>query len=44
MVQSKNYLAVNVKLNDEDVSNSTLEMIEDINGLEAAGIDTYIGW
>ena len=39
----KNYLAVNVKLNDEDVSNSTLEMIEDINGLEAAGIDTYIG-
>ena len=39
----KNYLAVNVKLNDEDVSNSTLEMIEDINGLEAAGIDTYVG-
>ena len=39
----KNYLAVNVKLNDEDVSNSTLEMIEDINGLESAGIDTYIG-
>ena len=39
----KNYLAVNVKLNDEDVSNSTLEMVEDINGLEAAGIDTYVG-
>ena len=40
---SKNYLLLNVKLNDEDVSNSTLEMLEDINGLEAAGIDTYIG-
>ena len=39
----KNYLLLNVKLNDEDVSNSTLEMLEDINGLEAAGIDTYIG-
>ena len=40
---SKNYLLLNVKLNDEDASNSTLEMLEDINGLEAAGIDTYIG-
>ena len=40
---SKNYLLLNVKLNNEDASNSTLEMLEDINGLEAAGIDTYIG-
>ena len=40
---SKNYLLLNVKLNDEDASNSTLQMLEDINGLEAAGIDTYIG-
>ena len=40
---SKNYLLLNVKLNDKDASNSTLEMLEDINGLEAAGIDTFIG-
>ena len=40
---SKNYLLLNVKLNDKDVSNSTSEMLEDINGLEAAGIDTFIG-
>ena len=40
---SKNYLLLNVKLNDKDVSNSTSEMLEDINGLEAAGMDTFIG-
>ena len=39
----RNYLLLNVKLNNEDVSNSTSKMLEDINGLEAAGIDTYIG-
>lgn len=40
---SRNYLLLNVKLNNEDVSNSTSKMLEDINGLEAAGIDTYVG-
>ena len=40
---SRNYLLLNIKLNNEDVSNSTSNTINDINSYEVAGIDTYIG-
>ncbi len=40
---SRNYLLLNIKLNNEDVSNSTTDTINDINTYEVAGIDTYIG-
>ena len=40
---SRNYLLLNIKLNNEDVSNSTIDTINDINTYEVAGIDTYIG-
>ena len=40
---ARNYLLLNIKLNNEDVSNSTTDTINDINTYEVAGIDTYIG-